>query len=53
MLESLLDKQQDQIAIEALSDYYAEVKKSLYMFAINNQNEHFIQYCLKQSVFGK
>ena len=36
MLQALLAKQQDYIAIEALNDYYAEVKKELYLFALSN-----------------
>ena len=53
MLQALLAKQQDYIAIEALNDYYSEVKKELYLFALSNQNEEFISYCLKNGVFGK
>ncbi len=53
MLQALLEKQQDHIAVEALNDYYSEVKKSLFMYALSNQNEEFVNYCLKTGVFGK
>ena len=38
MLQALLAKQQDYIAVEALNDYFAEVRKELYLFALTNQN---------------
>ena len=53
MLQALLAKQQDYIAVEALNDYFAEVRKELYLFALTNQNEEFISHCLKEGVFGK
>ena len=34
MLQSLLEKHQDYIAIDAINDYYSEVKKGLYIFAL-------------------
>ena len=53
ILKALLKTEQDRIAIEATRDYRHELNKELYMFALDNQNEEFIGYCLKEGLIEK